>query len=71
MDEYVVDSIGIGFKTEEGKKLEQEVLGLSMWTLAEFFSDCSVEILMRIALEAMQSMYMFGMIYEMERLRLR
>ena len=71
MDEYVIDSIGIGFETEEGKKLAQEVFNLSMWTLVEFFGGCSAEILMRIALEAMQSMYMFGMVYEMERLRMR
>ena len=71
MDEYVIDTIGIGFDTEEGKRLTQDVYNLSMWTLMEFFQDSSTEILMRIALEAMQSMYIFGMVYEMERLGMR
>lgn len=71
MDEYVIDTIGIGFDTEEGKTLAQDVYNLSMWTLMEFFQDGSTEILVRIALEAMQSMYIFGMVYEMERLGMR
>ena len=71
MDEYVIDTIGIGFESEEGKKLSKDVSILSMWALMEFSNDSSGEILMRIALEAMQSMYMFGMVYEMERLGMK
>ncbi len=71
MDEYVIDSIGIGFESPEGQKFCREIFDLSMWTCMKFIKDPPKEESVQIALRAMQSMYIFGMVYEMERLGMR
>jgi len=71
MDEYVLDAIGIPFDSPEGKKLGQDIYNLAMWTFIEFMKDSSKDLAIKVALEAMQSMYLFGMVYEMERLGMR
>lgn len=71
MDEYVLNSIGIPFDSSEGKVLSQDIYNLAMWTFIEFMKDASREVAMPIAMEAMQAMYLLGMVYEMERLGMR
>lgn len=71
MDEYVIDSIGVGFNTPEGQKLSKDVFDLSMWALFQFIPDPSKEESAQIVHEAMQSMYIFGMVFEMERLGMK
>ena len=68
MDEYVIDSIGIGFETSEGQKLSKDIYNLAMWVCLKFIDDPSQDESVQIAFEAMQSMYIFGMVYEMEKL---
>lgn len=68
MDEYVLDSIGIPFDSSDGKILNQEICNLAMWAFIEFLDDASREVAMSIAVETMQAMYIFGMVYEMENL---
>ena len=71
MDEYVVDSIGIGFESIEGKNFTQHVYNLAMWTIGQFFPDPNDTDIMQVAMEAMQAMYIFGMVCQMERLGMR
>ena len=71
MDEYVIDSIGIGFETPEGKKLVQDVSDLSFWACNQFVPNSSKDEAVHMMHETMQSMYIFGMVYEMERLGMR
>lgn len=71
MDEYVVDSIGIGYDTPEGKSFAQNVYFLSMWTLEHFIIDKPGEVTAQCTFEAMQSMYIMGMVLEMERLGMK
>ena len=71
MDEYVVDSIGIGFDTAEGKKFTQGVYNLSMWAIDQFFPDPKDPNAMQAVMETMQAMYLFGMVCEMERIGMR
>lgn len=71
MDEYVLDSIGIPFDSSEGKVLSQDIYNLAMWTFIEFMKKAPREVAMPIAMEAMQAMYLFSMVYEMERLGMR
>lgn len=71
MDEYVLNSIGIPFDSSEGKVLSQDIYNLSMWTFIEFMKEAPREVAMPIAMEAMQAMCLFGMVYEMERLGMR
>lgn len=71
MDEYVLDSIGIPFDSSDGKILNQEICNLAMWAFIEFLDDASREVAMSIAVETMQAMYIFGMVYEMEKLGMR
>lgn len=71
MDEYVLDSIGIPFDSSEGKVLSQDIYNLSMWTFIEFMKEAPREVAMPIAMEAIQAMYLFGMVYEMKRLGMR
>lgn len=71
MDEYVVDTIGIGFETDEGKSFTQSIYNLTMWAIEEFFIDPEELNAMQNAMETMQAMYLFGMVYQMERLGMR
>ncbi len=71
MDEYVVDSIGIGFDTAEGKTFTQGVYNLSMWAISQFFPGPNAQNAIQIAMETMQAMYLFGMVCEMERLGMK
>ena len=71
MDEYVIDAIGIGFESSEGQKLSKDIFNLAMWACLKFIEDPSKRESVKIAFEAMQSMYMFGMAYEMERLGMK
>lgn len=71
MDEYVIDSIGIGFGTPEGQKLSKDIYNLAMWVCLKSIDDPSKDESVQIAFEAMQSMYIFGMVYEMEKLGMK
>lgn len=71
MDEYVIDSIGVGFKSPAGQKLNNDVYKLSLWASIQFIQDPSKKEAALIIHEVMQSMYIFGMVYEMERLGMR
>ena len=71
MDEYVIDTIGLGFETDEGKKLSKDIFDLSMWACMKFIQDPSKKESAQIVFEAMQAMYIFGMRYEMERLGMK
>ncbi len=71
MDEDVIDSIGIGFETPEGQKLCKDVYDLSMWACIQFVPNSSEDDAVQMMHETMQSMYIFGMVYEMERLGMR
>ena len=71
MDEYVVDAVGIGFETPEGKEFTQKIFNLSMWTFGEFLKEAKGPNAMQIAQETSQAMYIVGMVIEMERLGMR
>jgi tetratricopeptide (TPR) repeat protein len=71
MDEYVIDSIGLGWDTEEGKEFNQSIMFLTTWVLVEFMKGLDESNFLQTALEVMQAMYIFGMVYEMERLGMR
>ena len=68
MDEYVIDTIGVGFNTPEGQKLCEDICYLSLWAGIKFMEDPPKKEAAKIALEAMQAMYIFGMVFEMNRL---
>lgn len=70
MDEYVLDIIGIGYDTEAAKKLNAQFQALALLHSEDkidknnfYHSDET--------LEFMQAMYIFGMVFEMERLGMR
>ena len=42
-----------------------------MWTFIEFMKEAPREVAMPIAMETIQAMYLFGMVYEMKRLGMR
>ena len=69
MDEYVIDTIGIGFETPEGKVLSKEIQDLSVWAAKTFVKDFSKDEAQGIVPRLMQSMFIFGMNYEMEKLK--
>lgn len=71
MDDYVTDAIGIGYETSAGKKLSKEINSLAMWAFFEFIHEPAKDESILIEFELMQSMYIFGMVYEMERLGMR
>lgn len=71
MDEYVIDSIGIGFETPEGEEFTKKIYGLSMWAFGEFMVEAKGQAAIQIAHETAQAMYIFGMVLEMERLGMR
>lgn len=71
MDEYVVDSIGIGFESAEGQDFAHEIYRLSLWVFKEFLEEVPDNQKMQMAHEAMQAMFIFGMVLEMERLGMR
>lgn len=72
MDEYVLDSIGIPFETDEGKTLGENIFDLAIWSFNEFTKGASEgSDIVSISMEIMQSMYLFGMVFEMENLGMR
>lgn len=71
MDEYVLDIIGIGYETEEGKVFQQNIYNLAMWSFSKFLMDKSGGQMMESAFETMQAMYIFGMVLQMERLGMK
>ena len=71
MDEYVIDAIGITYETPEGNKFSNDIRNLALWASLKFIPDPSKNESAQIAFEAMQSMYIFGMVYEMERLGMK
>lgn len=72
MDEYVIDAIGLGWGTEKGEELNQSIAFISAWAMVEFIDkDENPANFRDIILELMQSMYIWGMVYEMERLGMR
>lgn len=71
MDEYVIDTIGFGWDTEEGKEFSQSIMLLTTWVLVEFMNGVDDSNFLQTSLEVMQAMYIFGMVYEMERLGMR
>lgn len=71
MDEYVLDTIGIEFDSEEGQQFSQKIFDISMWVFQDHLEKAPRGNAMEVALEAMQAMFIFGMVYEMERLGLR
>lgn len=72
MDEYVVDSIGIGFNSPEGEALTQQIMSLSLWALEEFSKGTDqADKSMEMVLELMSAMYIFGMVYQMERIGMK
>jgi tetratricopeptide (TPR) repeat protein len=68
MDEFVVDAIGIGFETPEGKKFVENIYILTTLTIADFFNENDT---IENVLELMSAMYLFGMVYQMERLGMK
>ena len=71
MDEYVIDSIGIGFETPEGSNLNER-LRFTAFNLIEKHLNKTYQTYPReTIIEGMQAMYMLGMVYEMERLGMR
>ena len=71
MDEYVIDTIGIGWDTAGGKDCNDNVGFISAWGIAEFMGGVDKSNFAHATLELMQAMYIFGMVYEMERLGMR
>lgn len=71
MDEYVLDSIGIGYDTDAGKSLFRAINEISNWALQKFFSHVSQENATQAIENIMYSMYIFGMVYQMERLGMK
>lgn len=71
MDEYVHELIGIPFESEEGKELIEVMYTLACWTLAEYGAGAKRDEIRTLLPEIMQAMYLFGMVYEMERLDMR
>jgi len=68
MDEYVVDLIGIKYDSIEGTKLNTEIRVLSLWAIATFMKDVPKEYIFDVLRDVMEAMYIFGMVYEMERI---
>ena len=71
MDEYVIDSIGWGFVSEDGKALAHAIYELSAWAFENFLLGKSVEDPEQAAIETMYAMYIFGMVFQMEQLGMR
>lgn len=71
MDEYVMDIIGIGFNSEEYKELNPKLMALAMMMSSEKLNPSKNDITRDDILEFMQAMYIFGMVFEMERLGMR
>ena len=71
MDEYVIDAIGLGWNTEAGKECNGNVGFLAACALAEFMEGIDKTNFPQAVQELMQSMYIFGMVYEMERIGMR
>lgn len=71
MDEYVMDAIGIGFDSAEHKEIHPKLVALTMMMASEKLNPSESEITHDDILEFMQAMYIFGMVFEMERLGMR
>lgn len=69
MDEYVHECIGVEFESSEGQKLSKEIWELGLYALIQFV-DIEKQS-MPSALEAMKGMYLWGMVYEMNKLGMR
>ena len=71
-EEHVLDSISIGSNSPEGEALTQQIMSLSLWTLEEFSKGTNqADKSMEMVLELMSAMYIFGMVYQMERIGMR
>ncbi len=70
MDEYVLDTIGIGFSTSKGKEITQFIYGLSGYCLYRTV-DGRTEFGLDDVLRAAKSMFAWGMVFEMNRLGMR
>ncbi len=67
MDEYVLDEIGISLNSPKGKELEKFLPVLSSYCMAQTAGEKTVFTAEEI-LRAAKSMYIFGMIFEKDRL---
>ena len=70
MDEYVLDTIGIGFSTSKGKEITQFIYGLSGYCMYRTV-DGRTKFGLEDVLRAAKSMYTWGMVFEMNRLGMR
>ena len=70
MDEYVLDTIGIGFSTSKGKEIISFISGLSGYCMYRTV-DGRTEFGLEDVLRAAKSMYTWGMVFEMNRLGMR
>lgn len=71
LDEYVVDTIGIGYESEEGKEFASRIYYLSVWAFREFFPEEANEESAKVAFDVMYAMFLFGMVLEMDRLGMK
>ena len=70
MDEYVLDTIGIGFSTSKGKEITQFIYGLSGYCMYRTV-DGRTKFGLEDVLRAAKSMYTWGMVFEMNRLGMK
>lgn len=70
MDEYVLDTIGIGFSTSKGKEIVSFISGLSGYCMYRTV-DGRTEFGLEDVFRAAKSMYTWGMVFEMNRLGMR
>lgn len=71
LDEYVIDTIGIGFESEDGQEFSKHIYYLSMWAFNEFLPEKADDESVKVAFDVMYAMYLFGMVLEMERLGMK
>ena len=70
MDDYVFDCIGIGLDTEGSKVFQKQLAKLIDWTKNRYlqYDDSNM---IDVAFNIMQAMYIFGMVWEMDKLGMR
>ena len=70
MDEYVLESIGIGFTSPNGKDTARFLTTLSGYCMVQTVGD-KTDFTKEEILRAAKSMYIFGMIFEKDRLGIK